>query len=301
MRIALLGTGAMSCLFAAYLADVADVTLVGTWAEAIACIRRRGIQIEDSGGSRIIAAAAERIGSQTDPQDLVIVLVKSWQTNSVAPYLAHYLGPEGVAVSLQNGLGNLELLGPRAVPGSTAMGATLLGPGHVRAGGKGATHMAAPEWVCDLFRRAGLECQRVDPGAADSLIWGKLMVNCGINALTALLRIPNGELPKRPAAAGLMIRAAMECAEVARARGIRLPFDDPAAVVRGVAEKTAGNNSSMLQDIMRGARTECDAINGAIVAEGKRLGIPTPVNEFLWHSMQALDHQYRSRKRECVQ
>jgi 2-dehydropantoate 2-reductase len=297
MRVFLFGTGAMSCLFAARLSGAAHVTVLGTWAEAIDAIRERGILFEESHESRTARVEAEFLGATLVPAELVIILVKSWQTERAAGYLAQYLKPEGLAISLQNGLGNLELLGPHAFPGSTAMGATLLGPGHVRAGGSGPTHMVAPEWAIRLFQTAGFECHQCDPGEANSLLWGKLAISCGINALTALLRVPNGELVKRPNAGDLMIRAAMECAAIARAKGIQLPFADAAARVREVAEKTATNQSSMLQDILRGARTECDAINGAIVAEGRRLGIPTPVNEILWQLVQAAVHQNRSHFR----
>jgi 2-dehydropantoate 2-reductase len=287
MRVFLFGTGAMSCLFAARLSMVAQVTMLGTWAEAITAAREQGILHEDSRESGAVPVQAEHLGTRLPPCDLAIVLVKSWQTEKVAGYLPQYLSSEAVAISLQNGLGNLELLGPRVFPGSTAEGATLLGPAHVRAGGAGPTRMVAPEWVISLFRSAGFESYRCDPGESESLLWGKLVVSCGINALTALLRIPNGELLKRPDAADLMVRAAMECAAIAHARGIRLPFADPAERVREVAEKTAMNKSSMLQDILRGAPTECDAINGAIVSEGKRLGISTPVNEILWQLVRA--------------
>lgn len=295
MRVYLFGTGAMSCLFAARLSQVARTTMLGTWGDAIETARRRGILYEDSRGSRRADVQAEYLGSHLDACDLAILLVKSWQTAKVADYIPRYLKSEAVAVSLQNGLGNLELLGPRVLPGVTAEGATLLGPAHVRAGGSGSTHVAAPEWVVNLLRSAGFECYRCDPVESESLLWGKLAISCGINALTALLRVQNGELLKRPNAEILMVRAVMECAAVAQARGIRLPFSDPAARAREVAGKTATNRSSMLQDILRGAPTECDAINGAVVAEGRRLGIPTPVNEILWQLVQAAADPNRSR------
>jgi 2-dehydropantoate 2-reductase len=294
MRVFLFGTGAMSSLFAARFAGAADVTLLGTWVEAIDAIRRRGILLEDSSGSHAIQVNVGYLGAELDPADLAIILVKSWQTEQVAKYLSRHLTPEGIAITLQNGLGNLELLGKKAFPGSTAEGATLIGPGHVRAGGSGPTHMVAPEWTIELFRSAGFECYGCKPDEAEGLLWGKLVVSCGINAMTALLRVPNGELLKTPSAADPMICAAEECAAVAQGRGVRLPFPDPAARVREVAGKTASNLSSMLQDVLRGARTECDAINGAIAAEGRRLGIPTPVNDILWRLVQAVVHHHRS-------
>jgi 2-dehydropantoate 2-reductase len=286
-RVIFFGTGAMSCLFAARLSKVAEVFIVGTWTEAIETIRKRGILIEDSGRSQRFHVRAEYLGTRLVPADLVIVLVKSWQTAKIADYVPRYLSSEGVALSLQNGLGNVEQLGPRAYPGTTAEGATLLEPGRIRTGGSGPTHMVAPEWAVELLKKAGFESYGCSLKEADSLLWGKLSISCGINALTALLRIRNGELLKRPSAAELMTKAAMECSAVAYAAGISLPFPDAAARVREVAQKTEGNRSSMLQDITRGAPTECDAINGAVVREGKRLEVQVPVNETLWHLVRA--------------
>lgn len=296
MRIILFGTGAMASLFAVRLSRVAPVTLLGTWSEGISAIRDRGILLEDSQESLRVQVKADYLGTPQQAADLVIVLVKSWQTGGVAAYLPGYLNPGGVAISLQNGIGNLELLGRRACPGSTAEGATLVGPGHVRAGGSGPTHLLAPEWIVDLFRQAGFESYACGPEEAQSLLWGKLCVSCGINALTALLRIRNGELLQRPNVSDLMIRAARECADVARAKKIKLPFTNAAAKVTEVAERTANNKSSMLQDMLRGAPTECDAINGAVVSEGRTLGIPTPVNDILWQLVRAAVHQNGSAR-----
>jgi 2-dehydropantoate 2-reductase len=293
MRTILFGTGAMASLFAVRLSKVATVTLLGNWSEAITAIREGGILLEDFDKSQRVQVNADCLGTAQEPADLVLVLVKSWQTGDVAAHLPAYLNEDGIAISLQNGIGNVELLGPKAYPGSTAEGATLLGPGHVRAGGSGATHLLAPEWVLDLFRRAGFETYGCTPEEAQSVIWGKLCVSCGINALTALLRVRNGELLRTPSAADLMVRAARECAEIARAKGIKLPFRDTAAHVTEVAERTANNQSSMLQDMLRGAPTECDAINGAVVGEGRVLGIPAPVNDTLWQLVQAAVHQNR--------
>jgi 2-dehydropantoate 2-reductase len=291
MRIVIFGTGAMACLFGARLSQVAQVTLLGTWADGIAAIRERGILLDDCGASLALRVQAEYLGTQIEPAEFAIVLVKSWQAERVAAHIANYLKPDAIAISLQNGLGNVELLGNRAFPGATTEGATLLGPGHVRAGGSGTTHIAAPEWAGELLKSAGFDCRCCSSDEVEGLLWGKLAVSCGINALTALLRIPNGELLKRADAESLMIRAAQECACVAQARGIRLPFSDPGGRVREVAEFTAKNQSSMLQDILRGAPTECDAINGTVVREGKNLGVPTPVNEILWHLVRAMGNR----------
>jgi 2-dehydropantoate 2-reductase len=291
MRVIFFGTGAMACFFAARfaLSGVARITMMGTWTEAIHAIRKNGICIEDAAGTRLADVDAAFYDKPVPRADLAIVLVKSWQTPRVAGLLEKNLKPGGTALSLQNGLGNIEALGGRAFAGVTFEGATLICPGHVAHHGIGTTFITAPEPVLELFRCAGFETYGCAPEKTESLVWGKLAVNCGINALTVLCGVKNGELLKRRSAAVLMEKATMECAAVAKARGVELPYADPAAEVRETARRTAGNMSSMLMDVLRGAPTECDAINGAVVREGKRLGIPVPVNEALWRAINKRD------------
>ncbi len=281
MKIHVLGTGALACFFGARLARVAEVTLVGTWTEGIDAIAARGILVDAPGSEEAVAVKAVRLGTPLDAGTLVLVLVKSWQTDRVAREVPALTGRDGHVLTLQNGLGNVEKLGPRALLGVTEQGATLVAPGRVRPAGDGPTHIAGPESLAALFRSAGLDARAVDPALGVSLAWGKLAVNAGINALTAILEVPNGQLLERPEALSLLERAANEVAEVARAKEIALPFPDAAAEARRVARATASNLSSMLQDVLRGAPTEIDAINGAVVREGARLGVPTPANEAL--------------------
>jgi 2-dehydropantoate 2-reductase len=287
MHVTIFGTGALGCLFGARLAPLAEVTLVGSWTEALDAIGRRGILLDEGAGSRSVRVGTARLGEGTPAADLALVLVKSWQTGTIAPHLGPALGRGGVALTLQNGRGNLERLGPGAFGGSTTEGAALLGPGHVRAAGGGPTVVAAPGWVARLLGRAGFDARACDPGEVEALLWAKLTASCGINALTALLGVSNGELLARPAALELVARAARECARVAEAAGIRLPFEDAAEEARAVAARTASNRSSMLQDLERGAPTECDAIQGAVAAEGARRGVPAPVNGLLWLLVRA--------------
>ena len=281
MRVHVVGTGALACFFGARLARVAEVTLLGTWAEGIAAIAGGGIVVEMSRREEAFPAKAARLGTPLDAADLVLVLVKSWQTGRVAPEVPALAARDGHVLTLQNGLGNAEKLGGRALLGATEQGATLTAPGRVRPSGDGPTHIAGPESLAAVFRSAGLDARAVDPARGASLAWGKLAANAGINALSAILRVPNGRLLERPDALALLEGAANEVGDVARAKGIALPFPDAAAEARRVAGATASNLSSMLQDVLRGAPTEIDAINGAVVREGARLGVPTPANETL--------------------
>ena len=298
MQVTFWGTGAMASFFAARfaLSGVARISMLGTWAEAIHAIRKNGIYIEDMAGTGNVRVDAGFYDAPFPPADLAIVLVKSWQTPDVAVRLGKNLKPGGAVLSLQNGLGNMETLHDRVFAGVTFEGATLIGPGRVAHRGSGITYIAAPEPVVELFRKAGLEAYRCAAEKAESLIWGKLAVNCGINALTALYGVRNGELLNLKRAAVLMEKAALECSNVARARGIELPYSDPAAEVRETARRTAENMSSMLSDILRGAPTECDAINGAVTREGKRLGVSVPVNEALWRTVTLAFDKKASRR-----
>jgi 2-dehydropantoate 2-reductase len=122
-----------------------------------------------------------------------------------------------------------------------------------------------------------------------SLIWGKLVINSAINPLTALLRVKNGELLERPSAREMMGTLARETAQIAEAEKIKLPFEDPVIAAEEVAHKTADNHSSMLQDVLRGAPTEIDAICGAIVKIGHKHGVSTPVNWACWQLVKAIN------------
>jgi 2-dehydropantoate 2-reductase len=211
-------------------------------------------------------------------------------------------------VTLQNGVGNRELLADalgenRVGQAVTALGATLIGPGHVRHAGQGTTVFgSAPDRagmaaLAALFSSCGLPAELSDD--LDALVWGKLVVNVGINALTALLRVPNGALATTAEARDLVAQAVAEAVAVAEARGTRLPEADPLAHVLAVAQATGANRSSMLQDALRGSPTEIATINGAVVREGQRIGVPTPVNSMLTALVRALDATADARVREA--
>jgi 2-dehydropantoate 2-reductase len=221
-------------------------------------------------------------------------LVKSWQTERAARQLADCLAEDGLAMTLQNGLGNREILAEqlgadRVTLGTTTTGATLLGPGLVKPGGEGLLSIEAHPALgplADALKLANFKVEIVND--ARSLVWGKLIINASINPLTALLRIPNGELLKSPSARILMRALAEEAAAVAFSENVNLASGDPAAMVEEVARKTAANHSSMFQDIKRGAPTEIDAICGAVTQTGKRHNIPTPINQVCWQLVRAL-------------
>ncbi|MFQ5407344.1 MAG: ketopantoate reductase family protein [Anaerolineales bacterium] len=297
MRITVLGTGALACLFGARLARRADVVLLGAWRAGIAAIQREGIRIESAEGETRVRVRATADALDAGDADLVLVLVKSWQTGRAVQQAGRVLRNDGLALTLQNGLGNYEALADavgesRAALGVTTQGAALLEPGRIRYAGGGDTLLGfnsanegSVRRVAELLQAAGFSTQVT--GEIAAALWGKLAVNAGINPVTALLGVANGALLERADAEALMVAAAQEAAAVAAARGIELA-GDAAARVREVARLTAANRSSMLQDVTRGAPTEIDAISGAVVRAGQQLGVPTPVNEVLWRLVRAV-------------
>jgi 2-dehydropantoate 2-reductase len=296
----------MGCLFGARLAPHADVTLIGSWPEQIEALRRAPLDILTLDGHE------ERIRLHATPDidavglvDVALIMTKTPKSDLAAQGAARVLVPEGLAITLQNGLGNLEILArrvgsERVALGVTTQGATIDGPGRLMHGGAGPTHLATHpaidvrlSAVAALFERAKIETHVVVD--VTGWVWGKLAINAAINPLTAILRVPNGALLESEWARRLMRRAAYEAATVAAEQHIRLPFEDAAARAEEVAVSTARNRSSMLQDMLRGVETEIGAICGAVVRAGESLGIDTPANKMLYELVKALEETHPAR------
>jgi 2-dehydropantoate 2-reductase len=293
VKVTILGTGAMACLIGSRLASFADVALLGTWLEAIQKIRRDGICVRYDDGVKSASVLATDSPQACRDSDLVIVLVKSPQTRGAVERAREILKPERLALTLQNGLGNIEVLADvfgseRSAAGVTTMGAYVESPGAIRFGGEGVIWLERHPHIqpaYDLFRQAGFEV-----GITDDLVslqWGKLVVNSGLNPLTALLRVPNGRLADRLSLRSLFLDVVAETAAVAKASGIALPYADAAKMATEVATRTAGNRSSMLQDIENGRELELEAITGAILQAAERTGVDAPLNRMLYRLLKA--------------
>lgn len=292
--ITVVGGGAMGCLFGALLSEAGNtVTIVDISPEVVSAIAGRGIELEwETDVRRIRGIAASDSFSAVRGAALVLVFVKSSATRVVADAIGSYIMDGAVVLTLQNGLGNAAELAARlpescVAAGVTGCGATSLGPGRIRLAGlaetvigqSGGAGVATLKTVAALFAEAGFPT-RVSADV-DAVIWTKLMANVGINAITALTGLKNGQVATEPEAWELASRAVAEAAAVAAASGIALETEAPAAHVRAIAEATALNDSSMLQDVRAQRMTEIEVINGEIARLGARLGVATPVNAML--------------------
>ena len=305
MKFLVVGPGAMGCLFAARLKlSGKEVVLLDNDSQRAQRIAEQGIKVTGVSGDYRVPVPVI-VGDHPFRPDFILICVKSNHTKEAGESTSSFAGPDTMAVTLQNGLGNIEKLaeifGPEKVLGGvTAQGATLLGEGSIRHAGEGETIIGprerggdAARALVSLLKVAGFETRLVD--SVEELIWGKLIVNVGINALTAIVRIKNGRIATMHGIRQVMENAVGEAVSVAKAKGIHLPYEEPFDRVVAVCEATKDNVSSMLQDILKGKRTEIEMINGAIAREGERLRIPTPVNRTLTQLVQGIQETYQDR------
>jgi 2-dehydropantoate 2-reductase len=306
MKIAVVGAGAMGSLFGAMLAEAGnEVWLYDVWVEHVKIINKDGLRIEREGQTRTLSIEATTDPEQIGQAELVIIFVKSTHTASAAETARKLAGSDGAVMTLQNGMGNADILSEfidpeRVLAGTTSHGATLLGPGSIRHAGIGTTTIGA--WaeteqgrerarkLSDFFTKIGIETEAVDD--VRSLLWNKLLINIGINAITALTTIKNGQILDLEITRELSRNAVEEAMKIAGQMNITVR-EDAVDHVYAVAEATAVNRSSMGQDVDNKRQTEIGTINGFIVHQAKRLGMQAPVNETLTALVETLQHHYK--------
>ncbi|HIJ89245.1 MAG: 2-dehydropantoate 2-reductase [Desulfobulbaceae bacterium] len=306
-RVAIVGPGALGCLLATALCRIGgeEIWVLDHDSRRAALLQHSGLTLEYADRCEHFPIQATADARLIGPVDLVLLCVKSPALRRTLPSLLPLLTEKTLLLAWQNGIGHLPFLLGAQLPCAlalavTSLGAHLLGPGRVRFGGAGATTLGflgeaprearqALDGAAELLRLAGLEA-RVDKDIL-AQIWNKLLVNVGINALTAIYHCENGELLRKPEALGLMRAAVQEAAGVAQAKGIAIA-PDPVARTIAVCRATASNISSMLQDVRQKRQTEIEAINGAVLEEAGRLGIPAPVNAELVDAVKSLEKTY---------
>jgi 2-dehydropantoate 2-reductase len=232
----------------------------------------------------------------------VIFFVKTYDTEKAVSDALVLEKEDTIFLTLQNGLGNEEVIckkvdRKKVMLGITGHGATLLGPGHIRHAGWGKTFIGELDHritdrangIARMFCDAEIETE-VSSNIHDQ-VWGKLLVNVGINALTALTGFKNGQLLDYPETETLMEKLVFEAAEVARRKGVHIE-ENPIDKVRKAVEATRENRSSMGQDFDHRRKTEIDAINGAVVKEAQPLGIPVPFNQAVTDLVKAIEKSF---------
>ena len=309
MKIGIIGPGAMGCLLAGKIAHAGNkVTLLDHLRERVEILNHQGLILEGFEGTFQVKVPATLDPSDLSQTEVIICCVKAYDTRTVAETLQG-IGPNPFVLTLQNGVGNVEILGnylpkEKILAGITSHGATDLGPGHVRHAGQGDTFIGYGFFKDDndpagdrqvnkvkaLLNKSGFVTQLVPK--IENLIWSKLLINVGINALTALTHLQNGKLIEFPGTLKILEEAVQEGILVGQKKGVEFIYPDPLTQVKKVCRLTSTNVSSMLQDILKKNKTEIDFINGVIMREGLDYGIPVPVNVLLTRLVKTIEESY---------
>jgi 2-dehydropantoate 2-reductase len=298
MKISVIGAGALGTFYSAMMAASGqDVTLVCR--EKDVPVLRQGISV--TGTMEVNARPA--ISSVPVLSDVVFVTVKSYDVAGAVKGLP--LNPGTIVVIIHNGIGPDEaasaVLGEcRVAVGVSYSGVTFLEPGKVRVAGYTVTVLGAVD--AGARDRLDLPLLALTGAGLNAMItedirvaqWEKMYANAGINAITAITGLANGMLLKVPALKALTAAAVSEAAAVAAAAGIMTGVD-PVEQTFKVIRETAGNRSSMLQDVLKGRRTEIDVLNGKVCEMGRAFGIPTPVNDTITALVKGIEKRAVTR------
>jgi len=307
MRVAVVGVGGVGGYFGGRLAQSGVEVVFVARGDTLAALRGSGLRVDSIAGDfavRPVRAAGSP--AEVGPADVVLVAVKAWQVEALAPTLEPLLGPGTVVVPLENGVEAAEQLAAALGRGQVAPGichivASVVAPGHIRHAGID-PRIAFGEFddrpsprlerLRDAFARAGVDARiPADIGVA---LWEKFLFIASLSGLGALTRVPAGALRALPATRELLVRAMEEIVAVAGARGTRLPADAVARTLAFVDGLPEGATSSMQRDVMAGRPSELEAQNGAVVRLGEEAGVPTPVNRFVYAAL--LPQERRARE-----
>jgi 2-dehydropantoate 2-reductase len=304
MNIAIIGPGAVGILFGTMLIKSGQsVSFLDRNKQRIEFIAKNGITLESK--DKIFNNKVKITDNVVDLGniDLFIICVKSYDTKEAAKTIKSAISDKALVLTLQNGVGNIEIISEilgeeKVVGGVTSQGANVISYGRVRHAGFGDTAIGRIDGKITVYLRDIKEVldkaefkTRISKDIR-SLIWSKLIINVGINALTAITRLKNGQLLDCDGTRSILRKAVSEAVKIVKRKRIKLIYDDAIEQAEAVCEATSLNISSMLQDVLRRKKTEIDFINGAIVRQGQSLGIPTPFNSTLVDLVKSIESSY---------
>jgi 2-dehydropantoate 2-reductase len=294
MRIAIIGTGAMGSVYAGLLADAGlAVWAIDSWAEHVEAMKRDGLRVSGASGDRVVRLDASTDARDAAPADLVIIATKASGVEAAAKAAREILSPDGIVLTIQNGLGSAEkvaaIIGEeRTMIGVVGgFGASIKAPGHAHHNGwefvrlgeyRGGTSQRL-EQVAEIWKRGGFRVLLFED--IHQLVWEKFICNVTFSGPCTLTGLTIGEVIADPGAWRVASGCAVEAFTVAKAKGISLDIDDPVAYVRAFGEKIPGARPSMLLDHLAQRRSEIDVINGAVPRVGAEVGVPTPINDIV--------------------
>ena len=304
MVIAIIGAGAMGCLYGAYLSRENNVIMLDSYEPQVNSINQNGITLIEADNSEQAYknVKAYKSGTCKESVDLVIVFVKSTYTEEALEENKDLFGKNTFVMTLQNGAGNDRKIKKyvdekNIIIGTSKHNAVNLGEGKIKHGGSGITTIGSNynadnvvEVVASCLRKSEIQVEVSDD--IQRIIWSKLFVNLSINTFTALIQTPIGYMIQNESAWNFAKRLVYEAVEVAEADGTYFDRREALEMVRDVCTKAGAGYSSMYQDRNKKIKMEIDAINGAIVEQAKLYGVPTPYNSLIVDLIHAVEGAY---------
>lgn len=306
MKIAVIGAGAMGSLYGMYLASGHEVTLLDSYRPQVDAINEHGLtKVEKDGGETNVRVRALPSGSAAGVQDLVVVFVKSIHTYDAMQENKGLIGPDTVVMTLQNGAGNNRDIArfvqrEHIVVGTSSHNSVGLGPGRFFHSGSGPTNIGpekpceegnrAVETAAEALRSSGLEVNVIEN--IQKILWSKLFINCGVNALSALMQCRIGAVESTPALWKICTRIVYECVMVAEADGTYFDRREALEGVRKVIRADAGGYASMYQDRQHKRRTEIDKINGTVIGLAQEHGLDAPYNRMIVDLIHGVEQSF---------
>ncbi len=298
LNVAVLGAGAMGCLFGGLLAEKGlKVTLIDVWKEHIDAINKNGLKMDGFGGDRFIKISATNDPKSISPVDVVIVMCKATALEQALTNAKSIVGDKTVLMSFQNGIGHEAIMQnivgvDKVLGGTTTQASNILGPGHIK------NHASLPSWIgeyegglsdrvkdiAETFTAYGLETIASDN--VKKRKWMKLFALTAVGPLSAIFDMHHTELyvtnKESKLARELGKQIILETRKVAQADGVEVSEDECLEMFLKIVDSNQTNKSSMAFDIQYKRKSEIDFINGSVSKIGKKHGVPTPLNDMLY-------------------
>ena len=298
LNVAVLGAGAMGCLFGGLLAEKGlKVTLIDVWKEHIDAINKNGLKMDGFGGDRFIKISATNDPKSISPVDVVIVMCKATALEQALTNAKSIVGDKTVLMSFQNGIGHEAIMQnivgiDKVLGGTTTQASNILGPGHIK------NHASLPSWIgeyegglsdrvkdiAETFTAHGLETIASDN--VKKRKWMKLFALTAVGPLSAIFDMHHTELyvtnKESKLARELGKQIILETRKVAQADGVEVSEDECLEMFLKIVDSNQTNKSSMAFDIQYKRKSEIDFINGSVSKIGKKHCVPTPLNDMLY-------------------
>jgi len=304
-RIAILGCGAMGSVYAALMSSAGyDVWASDVWKDHVEAIRDKGLRVEGASGDRTVRINITSEVGDIPPVDLVVIATKASGVEAAAKAAVKIVKEDGVILTIQNGLGSGDRIAQHIDTGRVMLGvasnfgASMKGPGHaehksmnlINIGEMSGGASERLDRIVKIWTNAGFQAQACPD--INKMIWEKVVCNCFVGGTCTLTEMTVGEVVDNPSAFKVALACAREAEQVARAKGIKLSFDDVEEYVRKFTSTVRGARPSMSQDHMAKRCGEVDAINGAIPIEAEKVGLTAPVNATVANLVRARESQF---------